>query len=434
MRQVALSVLLLAACATSCGRDAPTDTAAELLRVDPADVGLSSAALDSTADFLRQKAREGAFPGGVLVVGRRGAVAYTAPVGRYGDDDPRPVDEDTIYDLASLTKVIGLTTAAMFLVADGALDIDDRVVDYVPEFTGAGRDGVLVRQLLTHTSGLPGWVPLYLETADADGALQRIYGMELENPPGDHYSYSDLGAILLTQIVQRVAGVPLDTFLHERVFQPLGMSQTRFRPPLELRDRIAPTEMDPWRGRLLRGEVHDENAFHLGGVSGHAGLFSTGGDLARFAIWLLDAYHGRLDDDPRPKLPGALVREFTRRQPGPEGSTRALGWDTPTPGGGLSSGHLLDPSSFGHTGFTGTSIWIDPARELFIILLTNRVHPTRDNRALLPIRGIVADMVVTAVTDGAGLPTGPPPQAAARNHMPYNGFEPTSVDRTREPS
>jgi CubicO group peptidase (beta-lactamase class C family) len=435
MKQVAVAVLLLAACATSCGRDAPTGTAAELLRVDPADVGLSSAALDSTADFLRQKVREGAFPGGVLVVGRRGAVAYTAPVGRYGDDDPRPVNENTIYDLASLTKVIGLTTAAMFLVADGDLDIDARVVDYVPEFTGTGKVGVLVRHLLTHTSGLPAWVPLYLETADADGALQRIYGMKLENPPGDHYSYSDLGAILLTQIVQRVAGVPLDTFLHERVFKPLGMSQTRFRPQFELRDRIAPTEMDPWRGRLLRGEVHDENAFHLGGVSGHAGLFSTGPDLARFAVWLLDAYHGRLGDDPRPELPGALVREFTRRQPGPEGSTRALGWDTPTPGGGLSSGHLLDPSSFGHTGFTGTSIWIDPARELFIILLTNRVHPTRDNRALLPIRGIVADMVVGAVTDDAGLPAADPaPQAAARNPMPYNGFEPASVDMTREPS
>ncbi len=176
------------------------------------------------------------------------------------------------------------------------------------------------------------------------------------------------------------------------------MTSTQYRPPAELQERIAPTEDDSWRGRLLRGEVHDENAFHLGGVAGHAGLFSTAPDLARFAIWMLDIYHGRLTDN-GPRLPTELVRAFTSLQPGPEGSTRALGWDMPTPGGGASSGHYLNPSSFGHTGFTGTSIWVDPVRDLFIILLTNRVHPTRDNRALLPLRGIVADMVVDAITD-----------------------------------
>jgi CubicO group peptidase (beta-lactamase class C family) len=393
MTRAVLAALALAACA------APERAPPELSRVDPEDVGLSTTALDGVADFLRQKVEEDAFPGGVLVIGRRGSVAYTAAVGQYGDDDSRPVDESTVYDLASLTKVVGLTTATMLLVAEGALDLDRPVAEYVPEFAGAGRDDVLVRQLLTHTSGLPARLLLFRETADAADALTRIYEMALENPPGERYTYSDMGAILLALLLERVSGVPFDTLLDETVFRPLGMEGTRFRPPAAWLNRIAPTELDPWRGRLLRGEVHDENAFHLGGVAGHAGLFSTGPDLARFAIWLLDAYHGRLADDPRPSPPAQLVREFTRRQPGPEGSTRALGWDTPTPGGGLSSGHLLDPSSFGHTGFTGTSIWIDPVQDLFIILLTNRVHPTRGNRALLPLRGIVADMVVGAIID-----------------------------------
>jgi CubicO group peptidase (beta-lactamase class C family) len=393
MRRAVLAALVLAACAPT-ERPPP-----DLSRVDPEDVGLSTPALDSVADFLTAKAQEDAFPGGVLVIGRRGAVAYTAAVGHYGDDDPRPVDESTVYDLASLTKVVGLTTAVMLLVADGALDLDRPVVEYVPEFAGGGRNDVLVRHILTHTSGAPARILLFQETADAEEAMSRVHGMELENPPGEHYTYSDMGPILLAQVVERVAGTPFDAFLDERVFGPLGMSDTRFRPPAQWRERIAPTEDDPWRGRLLRGEVHDENAFHLGGVAGHAGLFSTGPDLARFAAWLLDAYHGRLRADYRPLLPAPLVRRFTTRQPGPEGSTRALGWDTPTPGGGLSSGHLLDSSSFGHTGFTGTSVWIDPVRDLFIILLTNRVHPTRENRALLPLRGVVADMVVGAVID-----------------------------------
>jgi CubicO group peptidase (beta-lactamase class C family) len=397
--------LLAVAALTACAGGGPAASPA-LTHVDPVTVGLSATGLDSVADFLRDKVREDAFPGGVLVVGRHGAVAYMAAVGVYGDEDQRPVDEHTVYDLASLTKVVGLTTATMFLVAEGALDLDQPAADYLPEFAGGDRDRITLRHLLTHTSGLPGWKPLYRETATAEEALQRIYSMELESPPGTQYVYSDLGAIVLTKVVERVTGTPFDEFLQARLFQPLHMSDTRFRPPAAWRDRIAPTERDPWRGRVLRGEVHDENTYRLGGVSGHAGLFSTGPDLARFAIWMLDAYHGRLrPGDPRPFLPDSLVRAFTTLQPGPEGSTRALGWDTPTPGGGLSSGHRLTPASFGHTGFTGTSIWIDPERDLFIILLTNRVHPTRENRALLPIRGIVADMVVAAV-----VPSDPPSQ------------------------
>jgi CubicO group peptidase (beta-lactamase class C family) len=185
------------------------------------------------------------------------------------------------------------------------------------------------------------------------------------------------------------------------------MHRTRFLPPEEWRTFIAPTEEDPWRGRLLIGEVHDENAARLGGVSGHAGLFSNAPDLARFLQWLLDAWHGRLPEDAEPYLPADVVRQFTTKQPGPEGSTRALGWDTPSPGGGGSAGHLLSPSGFGHTGFTGTSIWVDPERELFIVLLTNRVHPTRENRALLRMRGVVADSVVGALVVPGSVDSGP---------------------------
>jgi beta-N-acetylhexosaminidase len=361
------------------------------------DSAFDDDSLAATRAFLEAKVAEHAFPGAVLVVGHGGAVAYLTAVGRYGDDDRRPVSDSTMYDLASLTKVIGLTTATMMLVADGKLEIDRPVVDYLPEFTGPDKDRVLVRHLLTHTSGLPAWSPLYLETDTPEDAIARVMRTPLEAAPGEHYVYSDLGAITLTQIVQRLAGEPLDVFLETRLFGPLRMERTRFRPPEAWLAAIAPTERDPWRGRLIRGEVHDENAYRLGGVSGHAGLFSDGPDLARFALWMLDAWHGRLRPDAEPYLPQDVVRLFTRRQPGPPGSTRALGWDTPSTAGRSSAGTLMSRGSFGHTGFTGTSIWIDPGSELFIILLTNRVHPTRENQAILDIRGQVADRVLRAM-------------------------------------
>lgn len=357
-----------------------------------------TSALRWVTEFLANEADAGAFPGAVLVVGWRGAIVWRTAVGRYGEDDPRPVTDSTIYDLASLTKVVGLTSATMFLVAERRLDLDASVADYVPAFSRPEKPTVLVRQLLTHTAGLPPWLPLHLETSSRPEALERVHASRLEAPPGTRYAYSDLGAIVLTEAVEAAAGERLDRFLAHRLFEPLGMEHTRYLPPAAWRNQIAPTERDPWRGRVLRGEVHDENAARLGGISGHAGLFSSGLDLARFALWLLDAYHGRLRPGVSPSLPAWVVRDFTRKQPGPPGSTRALGWDTPSPGGGGSAGHRLSPSSFGHTGFTGTSIWIDPERELFIILLTNRVHPTRTNNAIRRIRGIVADSVVAALT------------------------------------
>jgi len=337
-----------------------------------------------------------AFPGAVLYVGSRDSIIYSTAVGHYGDDDPRPVSDSTVYDLASMTKVIGLTTATMLLVSDGLLDFDSPLSSFFPEMSELPKGRITVRQLLTHTSGLPAWRPLHLETASREEALDSVLATSLESAPGTRYTYSDLGAITLELVVERLTGKRLDQFLYERVFGPLGMAWTRYLPPSEWTDRTAPTEDDPWRGRILRGEVHDENAARLGGVAGHAGLFSIAPDLARFAQWILKAYRGTPDPDVTLLVDSATVREFVARQPGPEGSTRALGWDTPSDEGS-SAGTLLSRSSFGHTGFTGTSIWIDPDRDLFIILLTNRVHPSRENNAILQIRGHVADSVVTAL-------------------------------------
>jgi len=252
---------------------------------------------------------------------------------------------------------------------------------YVPAFQGAGKDRVTIRHLLTHSSGLPAWRPLYRDAATRDQALTLVDTTPLLRQPGDAFVYSDLGAIVLTQALEAITGTRLDAYLDTALFRPLGMGSTRFLPPGSWRGRIAPTENDSsFRHRLLRGEVHDENAAILGGVSGHAGLFSTAPDLVRFAQWLTSA---------------ETRKAFTRRQNLPPGSSRALGWDTPSQNS--SAGTKLSAGAFGHTGFTGTSIWIDPEQDLFIILLSNRVNPTRANTKILQVRRRVADLVVEAL-------------------------------------
>jgi CubicO group peptidase (beta-lactamase class C family) len=309
------------------------------------------------------------------------------------------VTTETIYDLASLTKVIGLTTAAMMLVDSGKLDLDTPVQRYVPAFQGANKDRVTIRHLLTHSSGMPAWRPLYAEAKAREEALALVDTTPLMRQPGDTFVYSDLGAMVLAQAVQAVSGQRLDDFLAARLFGRLGMTSTRYLPPENWRSRIAPTENDTvFRHRLLRGEVHDENAGRLGGVSGHAGLFSTAPDLARFAQWLLDSRltPGRRPGVSGPQLSPELVLKFTQRQNIPPGSSRALGWDTPSDNS--SAGTKMGPNAFGHTGFTGTSIWFDPDRGLFIILLTNRVNPTRANTRILQVRRRVADLVNDALT------------------------------------
>ncbi len=339
----------------------------------PSSLGFDSTRLAAVATYLRAEVDSGAFPGAVLAVGRHGRLALLAPVGQYGVDDPRPVEAGTLYDLASLTKVVGLTTACMLLADAGKLDLDAAVARYIPEFRGIMKDHVTVRHLLTHSAGLVADLPLYDSTATRAAALGAVDTTTLLAPPGTSYRYSDLSAIVLMQAV----------------------SATRFLPPASWRDRIAPTEHDTvFRHRWLRGEVHDESAARLGGVSGNAGLFSNALDLSRFAAMLLNG--GAWDT--LQLIRAETVAEFTRRQGLPAGSTRALGWDTPADSGYSSAGAKLSRRSFGHTGYTGTSMWMDPERDLFIVLLTNRVHPTRANTAILRVRAYVSDLVADALT------------------------------------
>jgi uncharacterized protein YbbC (DUF1343 family) len=360
----------------------------------PTPVSPRIAAFEEVDRLLEGFRQRGAFPGGVVAVGYRGSLVHLHPFGRLTyDADAAPVTADTLYDLASLTKVVATTTMAMILVDEGRLDLDRPVQQFLPGFQGPGKEAVTVRHLLTHSSGLAAVAPLYKELRGRTAFVERIQSMDLVYPPGSRSTYSDLGIILLGEILERVAGQPLEDFVRERIFAPLGMRETTFRPPAELRPRIAPTEFDPWRGRLVHGEVHDENAFALGGVAPHAGLFSTAGDLARFAQMLLDG--GALDG--RRIVSRETVELFTRRA-GIPGSDRALGWDTKS-AEGSSAGSLFSSRSFGHTGFTGTSIWIDPERQLYVILLTNRVHPTRENQLIREVRPVVADAVVRALAE-----------------------------------
>jgi CubicO group peptidase (beta-lactamase class C family) len=405
---VALALLVTAGCHAN--RPAPLPAA---VRVAPAaSLGFDSAGLAAVASYVASQV-DSAYPGAVVAVGRHGQLVLLRAAGHYGQDDPRPVDPATIYDLASLTKVIGLTTACMLLVDEGRLDLDAPVRTYVPGFRGPLKDQVTIRQLLTHSAGMHWWRPLFREAANRKSVLALVDTTPLDTTPGTRFVYSDLGAILLMQAVERVTGERIDHFLARRVFAPLGMTATRFLPPKSWRARIAPTEIDTaFRHRLIRGEVHDENAGRMGGVSGHAGLFGNAPDLARFAVWLMQARtdttsvcHGMVGTTygkMHLPTPCSIIRAetadlFTVRQNLPPGSTRALGWDTPSDSGYSSAGARLSRRSFGHTGFTGTSIWMDPERDVYIILLTNRVNPRRANTKILQVRATVADMVVAAL-------------------------------------
>jgi CubicO group peptidase (beta-lactamase class C family) len=372
----------------------------------PPPVSLDLGRLKPVTDFLDSVVASGAAPGAVLAITRDGE-RFVYGSGQPGADEPGSPGAATIYDLASLTKVVGLATGAMLAVDEGRLDLDGPVQQYVPAFAGAGKERVTVRGLLAHASGLPGWRPLFREAGSRAEAFVLADTTPLGSAPGTAEVYSDLGAIILTQVLEAIYRQRLDSLLQRRVFGPLGMSSTGYLPGADQRDRIAPTEMDPWRGRVLRGEVQDENAAIMDGVSGHAGLFGSAEDLLIFAEWMLRMW-ARTECGPEPGSPAqpcgptihqSVIREFTRRQDLIPGSSRALGWDTPSPGG--SAGSRLSPRSFGHTGFTGTSLWIDPERRLAIILLSNRVNPTRDNPRWAPLRGKIADLVMTTLFEDA---------------------------------
>ena len=366
--------------------------------VPASGLGMSDVELDRIDALVEAAIRAGATPGAALVVGRGDDVVRLRGFGRlgWGDGEPAVDPRTTLYDLASLTKVVGTTSAVMLLVDRGAVELDAPVVRYLPDWDrGDPRKGeVTVRHLLLHRSGLAPFRQWYRELRGKEAFVRAIEEEALEVPPDTRTAYSDIGFMTLGLVVEAVSGRSLDRFLDDELWAPLGMTATGFLPEPALRPRIAPTEEDPVRGGIVRGLVHDENAWAMGGVAGHAGLFSTAADLARFVRMLVRAAEGTAEG--AGGLPPRLVDAWTRRAD--DGSTRALGWDTPSLNGS-SAGDFFSSLSFGHTGFTGTSIWVDRERDLWVVLLTNRVHPTRENTLHVPLRRSVHDAAARAVTD-----------------------------------
>lgn len=363
---------------------------------------------DAIQTAMDQAVQDGVFPGAVLAVRQGGALRAFVVSGRLSTDPPgNPVQPSTIYDLASLTKPLVTVTSILLLVQAGKLEVEKAIQTILPELTGSPIGSACVRDLLTHSSGLPGWRPLYerLETrgvvsgktpssAIRQAILQLIRDEPLIYGRGERSLYSDLGFILLGYAAERLTGVSLDTYFEDAIAGPVQARQLLFTP-LEPRSTksaidpslIAPTERDERRQRCLRGEVHDDNAAAMGGVAGHAGLFgSAEGVLTVSGAWL-QAHGGG-----RSILNQGLVREFTKRQAQIPQSSWALGWDTPS--SPSSSGAYFSSASFGHLGYTGTSLWIDPIRELEVLLLSNRIHPTRINEKIKAFRPLIHDLVV----------------------------------------
>lgn len=356
---------------------------------------MSPERLETISRVVRKGMFAGGYPGAAVVVGRKGSIVYEEGFGTlsWGKDSRRVSTDESIYDLASLTKVVGTTTAAMILFDEGKLRLDDKVQKYVPDFVGSRKETITVRMLLSHQSGLPAGRELWRKARNNPAlAREMVVTTRLAYKPGTGTIYSDLGADVLGWVVEAAAGEPLDRFTSRRIFQPLGMVNTGFRPADSLKNRIAPTETSPPRGYPIRGEVHDENAYALGGVVGHAGLFGSAGDLAIFAQMMLNGgeYNGtRIVAD-------STVELFTEHV----ARSRALGWEIGD--GARGAGDYFDEHAFGHTGYTGTSLWIDRDRDLFIVLLTNRVHAARARRPSLVIADVrqdIADITALSILD-----------------------------------
>ncbi len=326
-----------------------------------------------------------AYPAAVCEVGRRRGPLWRDAVGRltYAADAP-PTTPESLFDLASLTKVITTTTLAMRQVEAGVIDVETPVTACLSEWRGGDRDAVTIGHLLDHSSGLPAHVKLWPQGRGREVFLAAISDLPLERPPGVQSVYSDVGFMLLGFALEAVAGASLDHQWEQ--LWPRSGPPIMYRPARERWPQVAPTEDDPWRGHVLQGEVHDENAAALGGVAAHAGLFGTAAAVGVFAATVLDTFT-------RPTWLGspARMRQFAARTRVP-GSSRALGWDTMRPTS--SCGPRLSPTAIGHTGFTGTSVWIDWERDLYVVLLTNRVHPTRANERFRPMRALVHTAVI----------------------------------------
>jgi len=383
---------------------------AQLPAAAPAAEGFSAerlALMDSAiADAIARKE----LPGAVVLVGRHGKVVWRKAYGARAVEPQREaMSTDTIFDLASLTKVVATTTSIMMLVERGRVRLSDPLVQFIPEMKGEGREAITIENLLTHMSGFAPDFDLRDRWSGYDEAMKRLYREPLRNTPGTRFVYSDINYIALGEVVHRVSGTMLDEFARRNIFAPLGMRDTGFRPEARLRSRIAPTEKR--RGQMnylgdsgadagsegeqwLRGQVHDPTSFRMGGVAGHAGLFSTADDLAIFCQMLLN---GGTYGSARILGPMTIATMTRPHAVSEAGAARGLGWDIATT---FSSnrGDLFPLGSFGHTGFTGTSMWIDPASDSFVIFLSNRVHP--DGKGDVgPLRGRVASIVAGSITD-----------------------------------
>lgn len=341
-------------------------------------------------DLLRKAISDQVFPGASLAVTHQGKLIALKAVGHFTYDPSSPVvAPSTVFDLASVTKVVAATSMAMILFERGLLDLEMPACEIVPEFTtdDPRRRQVSIRMLLAHSSGLPAYEKLYLHTRTRDELLRAALQMPLIADPGTRSEYSDIGFIVLGAALERVADEPLDRFCQREVFGPLGMTQTGFNPPPAERPFIPPTAgASSSQGRIIQGEVHDENARVLGGVAANAGLFASAGDLAIFA-------HAMLQGG-TPLIHHETLATFTRREPRPR-SSRALGWDTPS--WPSQSGKYFSASSFGHLGYTGTSLWIDPERQLSVTLLTNRTWPNDGNQAIQQVRPAFHDAIAEAL-------------------------------------
>lgn len=402
---------VLTGCASLGGRPTPLAPVAVLVAARPSNVGMArdlNARLDS---IVLAGIAQGAAPGVALAVGRWGRLVHLRAYGRIDTGTVAArVTDSTMFDMASLTKVVATTTAAMILEDEGRLNLDLPVHSYLPELDDTAKARITVRMILTHSGGFEAFAALWRDHRGRVDYLHEINARPLAYTPGDSVIYSDWDFVLAGLIIERITGMPLDQFLATRVWQPLGMRDTGFNPlaltaipadsscnaalpgNIAVLDRIAVTEMDTaYRHIHVHGIVHDENSCALGGVAGHAGLFSSARDVAIFCQMLLNGgqYAGVNLIQP------TTVARWTSRQ-GPK-SSRAIGWDTPSDRS--SAGVFFSPRSFGHTGFTGTSIWVDPERGLFVVLLTNRVDPTRANLRHEALRRDVGNAVQAAILD-----------------------------------
>lgn len=345
----------------------------------PSEAGIDPFRLEAAFHLLEEEIAQSRLPGAVAVIARFGKVAAHRALGWAAvEPERRPMSPNTLFDLASLTKVMATLPAVLRLVEQGAFRLDDPLSLFFPDFRDEGREEIRIRHLLTHTAGFPPGSPVLREPAGSrEERIGRIASIPLEERPGSRVVYTDLGFILLGELVAKVSGQPLDRFVREQIHQPLGLTHAGYLPSGEAARNAAATEYRDYLGRHQCGEVHDENATALGGIAGHAGLFATAPEVAAYGQLWLDGGAGVL----APATVAAATRDQTIGVPGQD--HRGLGWIVVQPDSAyMSCGDLFAPGSFGHTGFTGTSLWVDPSRQLVVALLTNRVHFGRTDHIL----------------------------------------------------